>query len=80
MRQGEMPWKNVTKNKHIHKHTKNGVCEAFRTDLPRLLTQGTAPAADQSLQELDRLAREAPNLDKSELLERLQALVDQVAS
>lgn len=48
--------------------------------MPRLLTQGTAPAADQSLQELERLAREALNLDKSELLERLQALVDQVAA
>ncbi|MDF7824132.1 tyrosine-type recombinase/integrase [Pontiellaceae bacterium B12227] len=58
--------------------------EAFRsaleTAMPRLLTQGTAPAADQSLQELDRLAREAPNLDKPELLERLKALVDQVAA
>ena len=48
--------------------------------MPRLLTQGTAPDADQSLEELTRLAREAPNLDKSELLERLQALVDQVSA
>jgi hypothetical protein len=48
--------------------------------MPRLLTQGIAPVEKNPLQELERLAREAPNLDKSELLKRLQALVDQVAA
>jgi len=58
--------------------------EAFRnaleTSMPRLLTQGTALVEQQPLQELARLAQEAPNLDKPELLKRLEALVSQIAA
>ena len=48
--------------------------------MPRLLTQGTALVERQPLQELTRLAQEAPNLDKPELLKRLEALVSQIAA
>jgi len=58
--------------------------EAFRTALetsmPRLLTQGTALVEQQPLQELARLAQEAPNLDKPDLLKRLEALVSELAA
>ncbi|VGO14643.1 hypothetical protein PDESU_03208 [Pontiella desulfatans] len=58
--------------------------EAFRnaleSSMPGLLTQGAGLVERQPLQELERLAREAPNLDKSELLERLRSLTDQIAA
>lgn len=58
--------------------------EAFRnaleTAMPALLTQGGAPSGDRPLRELARLAREAPNMNKSELLRRLQSLVEQIAA
>jgi integrase len=66
--------------KHYFRPGREAFRNALESSLPALLTQGSAPVTEGPLQELARLAQEAPDMDKAELLERLQTIVEQIAA